>query len=137
MHGSLRQPPGNKSSSKEDAYGWVFVFLCLVAVIFADRHGMPQKWQAAIVGTFLPFAVVITTLRARWRHWSFWLSLGICFSVHIFIVFIFFEYVLINVQKLAILAWSPVALIEVFLLLIAVKRVEEKITGKPEVIRLS
>ena len=42
-----------------------------------------------------------------------------------------------NVQTLGIVVWLPVAFVETFILVVAVKRLAEMITGKHESIKFS
>ena len=98
---------------------------------------MSQKWHAAIVGSITSFSVVILSYRLRWSRWSFWAAIAICLTIHSFAVWVVFRYALMNVQIIGILAWSPIALVEMFLLLLAVKVVEERLTGRHEIVKLS
>jgi hypothetical protein len=45
--------------------------------------------------------------------------------------------VLLNIRHIATLTWAPVAFVETFALLVAVVKVEEKLSGKRERIMLS
>jgi hypothetical protein len=47
-----------------------------------------------------------------------------------------FEYVLASFTHLSPLLWFPFILIEILVLLVVVKRIEERITGKHEIIEL-
>jgi hypothetical protein len=105
--------------------------------IVSDRGGMPQKWHAAVLGTVVPFGVVLMSLRARWSKWTFWEALTGCLVAHLFVTWVFFQYVLANMSHFGTVYWFPVAFVEVFVLLVAVKRVEEKLTGKREAYKLS
>jgi hypothetical protein len=53
------------------------------------------------------------------------------------VTWVFFQYVLYGVARFSILFWYPVMLVEVFVLLIAVKRIHDKLTGTHETIKLS
>jgi hypothetical protein len=97
-----------------------------------NHHGMQQKWHAAVVGTVVPFGVVITLFRDRWLRWSFWGSLAICFGVHLIGIWLFFRYVLSKIQSFGFLLWLPVVFVEAFLLLVVVAKIEEKLTGNRE-----
>jgi hypothetical protein len=126
-----------RASVRENLALVVAGMIGLALAIIADQRGMPQKWHAAIVGTVVPFAVVILSYRRRWTYWSFWASWSICLALHSLIIWILFQYVLSGVQHLGTVFWFPVALIEVFVLIVAIKRVEDKLTGRREVVRLS
>jgi ABC-type iron transport system FetAB permease component len=123
--------------SRENIGILIGLVISLVLAVIADRRGMPHKWHAAIFGTTVPFGVVVLSYPLRWSRWSFWVSLGICLIVHTLAMWIIFQHILSNIQNLGILLWLPVAFIEMFVLLVAVKRVEEKLTGKRETVRLS
>lgn len=122
---------------RENVIIFIGALLAVVLVLIADRKGMSQKWHSAIFGTLVPFLVVLLSLRLRWRRWSFWASVFICLAIHTLAIWIFFQYVLSNVRSLGMLIWSPVALVEVVVLLVVVKRVEEKLTSKSEKYKLS
>jgi hypothetical protein len=64
-------------------------------------------------------------------------ALAICLAVHAAVVGMFYQYVLVNVRTFSIWFWYPVMIAEMFVLLIAVKRIEEKITGRHETIKLN
>jgi hypothetical protein len=138
MHGKLK---GRKF--KKRASLWENGFLVLVGVLgfvtvaTADSRGLPRKWHAAIFGTLLPFGFVIYANRRRLLRWSFLASLAICLGVHIAMIWVFFQYVLLKIQTFSIWLWFPVAFVEAWVLLIAVKRIEEKFTGQRETIKLS
>jgi hypothetical protein len=102
-----------------------------------DRNGMPQKWHAAIVGSLLPFAVAIISYRRWWLRWSFWASLTICAVIHVIAVWFLFQYVFANIKNMGIVVWAPIAFVETFVLLVAVKKVAEQMTGRHESVRLS
>lgn len=111
--------------------------IVLGLLIVATQRGMPQKWHAAVIGTVAPFTLVVMGVRVAWSRWSFWAALAVCLAVHIAAIWLFFQYVLLNVQNFGTLYWFPVALVETFVLLIAVKKVEERLTGKRQYYKLS
>ncbi len=117
----------------------ILVLIAVTAFVLAGaahNRGIEKKWLTAFFGTLLPFCLVIF-LRRRNLRWSFWLSLAICLAMHLVVVWIFFQYVLANFHSFPILLWYPFMLGEIVVLLIAVKRIEEKITGRRETIKLS
>jgi hypothetical protein len=138
MHGKLKRKRLRRERSLKH---WTVTFLAAVLtyvlLIATQRRGVPKKWVTAIVGTLAPFSLVIYAFRRWLLRWTFWASLAMCFAVHITLVWIFFQYILSSVQTFSIWLWLPVMLIEAFVLLIIVKRLEEKLTGKHETIRLS
>lgn len=111
----------------------VTVFLLAGA---AHDRGIAEKWVTAILGTLFPFCLV-TFVRRRSLRWSFWVALFICLVVHCVIVAAIFQYAFVSFQRISPLLWLPVMLFEAFLLVIAVKRIEEKITGRREIVKLS
>jgi hypothetical protein len=111
------------------------IFAYLVASNFSDR-GIAQKWATAVMATLITFGFVIYAYREIVLRWSFWVSIAICLAVHIVALWGFFLYVLQSVGRFSILFWYPIMLVEVFVLLVAVKRLEEKLTGKHEITRL-
>jgi hypothetical protein len=107
-----------------------------MAGIMGDRH-IPQKWHAAGVGTILPFIFVIFSYPSQWlRRWSFWLSLVTCLVIHLVAIWIVFQYIFGNIQQLGILIWLPLAMLESFLLVFIVKVIENKLTGKRDIVEL-
>jgi len=108
----------------------------MVANNLHDR-GIPQKWGTAILGTLIPFGFVIFAFRQRLLRWSFWASLAICLIFHVLALWALFEHGLHNVERFSILLWFPVMLIEMVVLLIVVKRLEQKFSGKQETMRLT
>jgi hypothetical protein len=99
-------------------------------------RAVPQKWATALMGTLVTFAFVIYAFRQRLFRWSFWASLSICFALHALAIFVFFRYALDAAGKFSILFWLPIMLVEIFVLLIAVKRIEEKLTGQHATMKL-
>jgi hypothetical protein len=112
------------------------VLITLVLATIADRKGMPRKWHTAIFGTTVPFGVVVLSYPLRWRRLSFWAAVTICLGIHIVAIWILFQDVLSNVRGIGLVLWLPVAFIETFVLLVAVKRVEQKLTRKHESFKL-
>jgi hypothetical protein len=117
--------------------------LILLVVVFAflfasDLHnrGIHQKWGTAIIGTIITFGFVVYACRQMLGRWAFWIALGICFGAHLIIVWVFFQFLLSSFERFSILLWYPIMLVEVFVLLIAVKRIHDKLTGKRETFEL-
>lgn len=102
----------------------VVALATLGLAMLAQQYDMPQKWDAAIFGTLVPFAGVIGGLRRRWSLWSFWASTLICFVIHCVLIWIIFQYVLSDVQKMAIAVWLPIAFVELFVLLVPITALE-------------
>jgi threonine/homoserine efflux transporter RhtA len=137
MHGKLRGHTTKRSSLREYLGILVMLLIALGLATLSDREGMPQKWHAAILGTVVPFGVAVMSLRRRWARRTFWTALLMCLAVHILLMWIFFERVLSNIQNFGTIYWFPVAFVETFVLLLVVKRVEEKLTGTRETYKLS
>ena len=111
------------------------VLTFVLAGSLSDR-GIAQKWAVAMMATIITFGLVVYMRRETLRRWSFWASLSICFCVHCISVWTFFHFVLYGIGRFSILFWYPIMLIEVFILLVAEKRIEEKLTGKREIVTL-
>lgn len=101
------------------------------------NRGIAHRWATAILGTAVTFGIVIYFCRRMWTRLAFWAAIGICLTAHTIVIWFFFQYVLSGVDQFSILFWYPVMLAEVFVLLIAVKRIHDKLTGTRETIKLS
>lgn len=138
MHGKLK---GHKWKNRASL--WEYALLLLIGVftfmLASDFHsrGIPQKWATAMMGTIITFGFVIYACRRMFNRWAFWAAIGICLGAHILAMWVFFQYVLSGVERFSILFWYPIMLVEAFGLLIAVKRIHDKLTGKRETIKLS
>jgi hypothetical protein len=136
VHGRLK-----KRSLQQRASFWENFILILIGVsgffvaVSADSRGIPRKWVTALFGTLIPFGLVIY-LRRRNLRWLFWFALATCLSVHLVIVWIFFQFVLADFKNFSILLWLPVMLAEIFVLLIVIKRIEGRVSGKKETIKI-
>jgi hypothetical protein len=119
---------------------WILLILtgAFAFVLAGQLHdrGIALKWATAILGTILPFGMVIYLCRVMLKRWAFWVAIGVCLTAHIVIVWIVFEYVFHGLARVSILLWLPVALAETVALLIVVKRIHDKLSGKREVIRI-
>jgi hypothetical protein len=58
-------------------------------------------------------------------------------AVHVLAIWIVFKYVLATVSNVSPLFWIPIAVVEVFILLIATKRIETRLTGRRETTTLT
>lgn len=95
---------------------------------FHDR-GISQKWITTIVGTLVPFGLVLYgNRRSLWR-WTLWASLAICLVAHCALMGFTFVYVFRQVAEFSILLWSPIMVLEFFALLFAVRELEKKFAG--------
>ena len=137
MQEQLRKRIKRRSAIRENAGILLALLVVLGLAVVASRLGLPQKWHAAIIGTVVPFAMVIMGVRVAWSRWSFWASLVVCLALHIVAIWVFFQQVLSGIQNFGTVYWFPVAFVEGFVLVIIVKRVEEKLTGKDQYYKLS
>ncbi|MGB8536745.1 MAG: hypothetical protein WCD57_10060 [Acidobacteriaceae bacterium] len=88
MHGTMKASP----PWTEHVLG---VFLCVLSFVAAHearRLGMPQKWDAAILGILLPFYAVVVIRRNSWSRHTFWTTLIACFAVNLLLIGIFFGF---------------------------------------------
>ncbi|HJZ64794.1 MAG TPA: hypothetical protein VKD70_10775 [Candidatus Acidoferrum sp.] len=117
--------------------------LFLLGVAFAfllaselHNRGIPLKWGTATAGTIITFGFVIYACREMLSRWAFWVSLVICFGAHLIMVWAFFQLLLSSFERFSILLWYPFMLLEVIALLIAIKRIHDKLTGTRETFAL-
>ena len=101
------------------------------------NRGIPHKWATAIMGTLVTFGIVVYLCRRMWTRWAFWVAIGICLAAYAIVTLVFFQYVLYGVDRFSIVFWYPVMLVEVFVFLIAVKRIHDKLTGTHKSIKLT
>ena len=111
----------------ENLYVVLLAVLALGVVFITDYFGMPQKWHAAIVGTFLPFGGVAWVFASRWRQRRFWIAMCVCLVFHIVAIWLIFQHAFSGVQNVGILIWAPIAFAEGVLLLGIVRLIERKI----------
>ena len=138
MHGKLN----GRAIRKGVSFGQNALLLLIGAFAYIlagalREHGIEQRWGTAILGTLIPFGLVIYLSRKRQLRWAFCVSLAICLFLHSIAMFFVFRYVLTNFDRFSPLLWLPFMLIETVMLLIVVKRIEELLTGKREKIKLS
>jgi hypothetical protein len=137
MHKQLEEQTRHRSSIRENLGILIGVTVTIVAAIIMDGRGMPQRWHAAIFGTTVPFVFVVLSYPSAWlRRWSFWTSVAICLALHLVGIWILFQYGLTQIPRLGWGLWLPIAAVEAVVLLVAVKKIEEKLTGKHEVVEL-
>jgi hypothetical protein len=86
---------------------------------------LPQKWHAAIIGTVVPFAVLLQIKLPKWSDPKYWTAFTVLLCTHLLVMFWIFQIVLAKVDHFGWLAWAPIALAEPFLLLSLMKRLEE------------
>lgn len=115
---------------------WSSIVFGMSVIIYLDSHGYPRRMGTAVFGMIGPFVPVALAFRRRWDKFSFWKSFLLCFLMHAILLWVLFMYVFGRGWAPGWGLWSPVAFVEVFVLLAVVKRVEDLITGKREIIRL-
>ena len=125
MHGTVKT-----ESWLENTLVVIVSIIAFFAAGIFDDAGMPQKWHAAIFGTLLPFAVVVSIKRTSWRRATFWASLGAFLAVHLLLIGVFFEYVLWDVRTFGWLWWLPVAFLEAVALLGLQPALEKKLRSQ-------
>jgi FtsH-binding integral membrane protein len=85
-----RPAPKKKTEFSDDALGWIFTGLALVAAILLDKNSEPHnRWHAAIVWTVTAFLGLVVWFRLITRRkrrsllafWVFWLA---CLVVHVY-----------------------------------------------------
>jgi hypothetical protein len=138
MHQKLK----GETRKRRTSFGEYVLLLLLGVFVFVTagelhNRGIPHKWATAIIGTLGTFGIVVYLCRRIWNRWAFWVAIGICLGAHTIVTWVFFQYVLHGVDRFSILFWYPVMLVEVFVLLIVVKRIHDKLTGTHETIKLS
>jgi hypothetical protein len=130
----------NRIRRRDSITNWTVTFvaaaLTFALLVATDRRGLPRKWVTAIIGTLGPFSLVLYAFRRHLLRWSFWVALSLCLAAHAAVVWVFFQYVLIEFQNVSIWLCLPVMCLETILPLIAVKRLEEKFTGQSGTMRL-
>ena len=126
MHGKLRESIKRRTTLRENVGLVICAVVFLVLMILADRAGLPRKWRTAAYGTVLPSWVVITFFPTHWRRWTFWLSIAICLGIHTLAIYSLFKYVFVSAYP-GMLIWTPVAFASVFLVIVAVLRLERKL----------
>jgi len=109
------------------------VALCVVGVAVGTILyflGLAQKWDAAAVGTIVPFWYVASVFRKRWKSPSFWTVMLLCLVVHLGATWAVFKDLLGNVDTVGLLAWIPVMMIEGLCLYVVVDVAERKLRAE-------
>jgi hypothetical protein len=128
----MKEPQIKRNRSiREGVFLLVAGIFAYMVIAYVDSRGLDRKWATAVFGTIVPFGFVIYMHRQRLRRRSFWASVFACLVIHSTAIWVFFQYTLAAFRSLSPLLWYPVMLVEMFGLLIAVKRIEEKLTGEP------
>lgn len=131
VHGRLKAKQiRRKSSLIKNAWGLLALVFAFFLAGSLHEQGIAQKWGTALAATLLTFGTVVYGCRERLRYLSFWTSVSFLLTIHLVAMWGIFRYLLASFERSSILLWLPFMLIEVFVLLIAVKRVEELIRGE-------
>lgn len=103
---------------------WPATIVCLVAVLviahLTNRAGLSQKWHPALVGTVIPFQIVLSMYRRRWASATFWFSVAIVFAVHCAFLWFALFILLVNQAYVGIFMWLPITVLEYFVILAAI-----------------
>jgi hypothetical protein len=134
---SKRQELKRRGSFREYAFLFAFGVVGFVLAGAAHQRGIARKWVTALLGTMLTFGFVIHAHRGRLLRSSVWVSLAICMAAHVLAIGIVFKYFLGIFSDFSPLLWFPVAFLEIWILLIATKRIQTRLTGQRETIRLN
>jgi hypothetical protein len=132
MHEPVAHRKRKRLLSRENVGLFMMGVVTVALMIIVEYKGMPDKWLTAIFGTVVPFTVVVIGCHLMWRRWSLWAALAICLAIHSLAIWAFFQYALSDSQSIGFLLWFPISLVEIFVLFIAVKQIEDKLTGKKE-----
>jgi hypothetical protein len=133
----MRNSHHRRNKIRENLMLAVMAVVVFGLLILAHGRGISPKWVTALLGTLFPFGVVIYAYRGKLLlRWSFWVSLSICLAVHLFGIWFVFKFLLARFQHFSTLLWFPIAFLEVCGLFIIIKRINEKLTGQRETVRL-
>ena len=91
------------------------IAMCIVAGIAGVvlyYLNVPQKWDAATVGTLVPFWCLAGVFESRWNRTSFWTSFATCAVVHLAMTWFVFDMLLRNVERVGLSVWVPIIMFE-------------------------
>lgn len=125
----MKRDIDKKRSKRDNLILGVGLVITLGFIVISMRIGLPGKWNTVAFGTLVPFVVAVQTYPRRWRRWSFWVALAMCLMVHLVALWVVFRYVFVN-RAPGWLLWTPVVFVESFALLVAVRRLENRLLGK-------
>ena len=130
MVSELTKEEGKNTSSVREV--WVLLLVGVITFFligeFHDRW-ISQKWITTIVGTLVPFGLVLYGNRGSLWRGTLWASLAICLVAHAALMGFTIVYVFRQVAAFSILWWSPVMVLEFFALVFAVRKLEKKFAG--------
>jgi len=138
MYGAVK---GKKLRSRASLWQNVLALLfgVLTFLLLGESHknGIQPKWVTALLVTIAPFGIVMYGYRALLRKWSFWAAMIICLGVHSIAIWILFGYVFMELQRISILLWYPFMMIEAFILVLAVAKINNRLAGQSKGIRFT
>jgi hypothetical protein len=74
-------------SNKQAILEWTIVAGSVItATVVAEKVGLDDKWENALVYTVITFSVVIAVLRSAWGSAGFWWKLAGIFVLHVIIM---------------------------------------------------
>lgn len=118
--------------SMSKSNGWALCAAAALAGLLLYRLRVSQKWDAAVVGTLVPFWYTVSIFRDRWARLSLWTSVLLCLLVHLLIVVFVFAVLLRQVSTVGLILCTPVVMIEIIPLYAVVDVLERKLrTARP------
>jgi hypothetical protein len=115
---------------------WTIVFVSAALTFALLIVGISRVWVTAIIGSLGPFCLVVYSFRRHLLRWPFWAAFCICLAVHSILVWVVVRYFVSGGTFVSIWLWLPVMCVETFLLLVVVKRIEERFAGRRETMKL-
>ena len=132
----LGKAQGKKARRHRSLANWTIVWVSAALTFTFLVVGISRTWVTAIMGTVGPFCLVVYAFRRHLMRWSFWAAFCICLAVHSVLVWFVVRYFMSGWNSVSIWLWLPVMCVEAFVLLIVVKRIEERFIGRRETMRL-
>ena len=124
-----------RSSFWENVVAIAFGILTFILLIEARKSGIQPKWVTAVLATLIPFGMLMYGYRAFLGRWAFWAGLIFCLLVHSVCISLLFGYVLSNLTRVPILLWFPFMMVELFILIVAVAKIHNSLTGERSPLR--
>lgn len=102
----------------------------LILAIFADKLGLPQKWDIAILITVTSFGGAALGLRRRWGYLNFWMPFAGCFLIHCIAMFWLFGIALASQERAGYVTAAIIGFGELVPLMVIIKVVDRWLSGK-------
>jgi hypothetical protein len=102
--------------------------IAVASVLLAHQLGYPQKWDAAVYGTVVPFGSIIVLFRDKLKRKAFWQVYSICIAIHFVLFWVIFEMLFSRTQRFGIVFMLPTMFAETFILLGLVSRFERQLS---------